>query len=295
MSTEASHLPVMEKEVIGLLRPERGGIFIDGTLGLGGHSAALLGAGKSLRLIGIDQDEAALRLAKKRLGERIEYVQGNFRTMVELLKERKVSKGDGILLDVGVSSFQLDTAERGFSFQEDGPLDMRMDQENPTTAANVLAAWSESKLADLFWQYGEERLSRKIARLIVEQRKKQPFTRTAQLAQVVVSAYHPAVRYKRPHPATRTFQALRIAVNQEIEALEEGVQGALSLLAPGGVLVVISFHSLEDRPVKHLFREAAESGQFELLTKKPLVASHEEASKNPRSRSAKLRAIRRIN
>lgn len=291
----AIHLSVLPAETLALLKPERGGIFVDGTLGMGGHSQLILekaqASGAAIRLLGIDQDTEAITLAHGLLGENIEYAWGNFADISSILKERSIPKVDGILLDIGVSSYQLDTPERGFSFQTDGPLDMRMDGQGTVTAASILNTWQEYKLADLFFRYGEERLGRKIARFICEDRVKTPFKETKQLVDLIMRAYPPPARYKKPHPATRVFQALRIEVNQELTVLEQGIKGALSCLAPGGVLAIISFHSLEDRIVKQAFREAAAEGAFELLTKKPIIAHEEELAENPRSRSAKLRGI----
>ena len=288
--TPMIHLPVILSEATELLEPYRGGVFIDATLGLGGHSEALLTQNPGIRLYGIDQDAEARALAKARLGERITIIPGNFRDISTLSKQAGVTSADGILLDIGVSSLQLDDPQRGFTFREEGPLDMRMDQETGETAADIVNTLKERDLADLIFKYGEERLSRKIARMLVEKR---PFTTTTELAEVLVQAYPLALRHKRPHPATRTFQALRIAVNDELGALEQGLDGALELLAPGGILAVITFHSLEDRIVKYRFRAAAENG-FKILTKRPTTPSAEEMAINPRSRSAKLRGIQRV-
>jgi len=293
----AEHIPVLVQETLSLLRPERGGVFVDATLGLGGHSEVLLQAAQqaqvSFRLIAIDQDPEAIAFAKQRLGTEVTYLRGNFSHLLDIRTEGIADSVDGILMDIGVSSYQIDTPERGFSFQSDGPLDMRMDPDNGVTAATIVNSWSEAKLATLFFQYGEERLGKKIARAIAERRKVQPFSTTADLAELVVKQYHPAARHKKPHPATRVFQALRIEVNRELEVLEEGITAAFDLLAPGGILAIITFHSLEDRIVKQRFREAAEHG-FTLLTKKPLEASREEQLQNPRSRSAKVRAIQKL-
>ena len=294
----STHIPVLLQEVLALLAPERGGIFVDATLGLGGHSAALLEAAQShsaqIRIIGIDQDQEALNMAEQRLGKAIEYLWGNFSDLVYLLKDQKITEVQGILMDIGVSSLHLDQVERGFSFMQDGPLDMRMDQEGGLTAAAVVNSWPEYKLVRLFQNYGEERFSKKIAAFILERRGRQAFATTKELADLITRAYPAPLRYKHPHPATRVFQALRIEVNRELEALEKGIASALSILAPGGRLVIISFHSLEDRIVKHAFREAATTGDFELLTKKPLMAQEDEISGNSRSRSAKLRGIQRL-
>lgn len=294
------HQPVLPVEVLGVLRPERGGVFVDATLGMGGHAALVIEkatqAGRSVTLLGIDQDEEALALAKQRLGERIEYLPGNFSQIFELVTGAGYRQVDGILMDFGVSSYQIDTPERGFSFQQDGPLDMRMDIDGPVTAAEIINTWPEFKLTKLFFTYGEERFAKRIARMIVEDRVKKPFTRTQELAELLVHAYPPALRHRHPHPATRVFQALRIEVNKELEVLREGLAGAVALLAPGGILAAISFHSLEDRLVKHFFRDTIQEheGVFELVTRKPIIAGEEEAKSNSRSRSAKLRGLRRI-
>jgi 16S rRNA (cytosine1402-N4)-methyltransferase len=293
-----THLPVLLTETLDLLQPERGGVFVDGTLGLGGHAEALLnraeGAGATVRLIGIDKDPYALELAEERLGERVQYLQGTFAEIERLRTKKIIQAADGILLDIGVSSYQIDTPERGFSFQQEGPLDMRMDQDGGVTAKSIIASWPERRLAQLFTDYGEERLAAKIAAAIVAERKVRPITTTTQLAALISAQYHPSQRYKRPHPATRVFQALRIEVNQELPELETAIPQALALLAPGGVLAVITFHSLEDRIVKYAFRAAAESPEFTLLTKKPIMPGRVEQVANPRSRSAKLRGIQRI-
>jgi 16S rRNA (cytosine1402-N4)-methyltransferase len=295
MNEQVMHKPVLLEAVMTLLQPERGGFFIDGTVGMGGHAAALLDRGAHT-LVGIDQDPEALAMAKKRLqpykGKFTLYF-ANYADLNRLYQKNGWSPANGILLDVGVSSFQIDTPERGFSFQKEGPLDMRMDPHNTVTAATIVNTWPEPKLADLFWRYGEERLSRKIARLIVERRGKAIFRDTLDLSNLLVQAYPPPARHKGIHPATRVFQALRIAVNRELDALEEGILAAFSHLELGGVLAVISFHSLEDRIVKNLFRTQASEEGWSILTKKPITASEEEEKENPRSRSAKLRAIQR--
>jgi 16S rRNA (cytosine1402-N4)-methyltransferase len=295
MNEQVMHKPVLLEAVMTLLQPERGGFFIDGTVGMGGHAAALLDRGAHT-LVGIDQDPEALAMAKKGLqpykGKFTLYF-ANYADLNRLYQKNGWSPANGILLDVGVSSFQIDTPERGFSFQKEGPLDMRMDPHNTVTAATIVNTWPEPKLADLFWRYGEERLSRKIARLIVERRGKAIFRDTLELSNLLVQAYPPPARHKGIHPATRVFQALRIAVNRELDALEEGILAAFSHLELGGVLAVISFHSLEDRIVKNLFRTQASEEGWSILTKKPITASEEEEKENPRSRSAKLRAIQR--
>ena len=282
-----THKPVLLNEATALLSPQRGGVFIDGTVGLGGHAHELLRINPAIRLFGIDQDPDARVVAADRLGGSVTVIAGNFRNIKKLVTQQGAIAADGILLDIGVSSLQLDDPSRGFSFREEGPLDMRMNPQLEETAADLVNTLKERDLADLLFKYGEERLSRKIARELVAQR---PFSTTTQLAEALVQAYPLSLRHKRPHPATRTFQALRIAVNDELGALEEGLDGALSLLAPGGVLAVITFHSLEDRIVKYRFRGAVQDG-FTILTKRPVIPTEEEAQANPRSRSAKLRGI----
>lgn len=290
----ALHIPVLLSEVLAYLQPEKGGAFLDATVGLGGHSAALQKANKKIKLFGLDQDPEALEHSKKLL-KGAELVYGNFQYLDDIAQEQKWPKFNGILMDIGVSSMQLDTAERGFSFQQDGPLDMRMDPDNTVTAATIVNTWLEQKLMHLFFTYGEERLSRKIARLIVERRKKNPFYTTKDLADFLVEMYPPALRHKHPHPATRVFQALRIEVNRELDALEQGITAALTLLAPNGRLAVISFHSLEDRVVKHMLRSAEQEELGKVITKKPVIAAEEESRENPRSRSAKLRVFEKQN
>jgi 16S rRNA (cytosine1402-N4)-methyltransferase len=293
MQPAERHSPVLLQETLDFLAPERGGVFIDATLGMGGHSEALLErvGSTEIRLIGVDRDPYALEFAEERLGARVQYLQGNFSELSFFKKKKIVAAADGILMDIGVSSYQIDTPERGFSFGHDGPLDMRMDQDQGLTAAVIVNTWAEHKLVDIFAKYGEERLARKIATAIIARRGKQPFRRTADLAELITEQYHPSLRHKRPHPATRVFQALRIAVNAELDHLSDAIPQALDLLAPGGVLAIITFHSLEDRIVKYAFRDAGDS--FEIITKKPVIAGREEQVRNPRSRSAKLRVIRR--
>ncbi len=294
----AEHTPVLLEETMNALRPERGGVFVDATLGLGGHTLEMIAraeeAKQPIRIIGIDQDPYALEFAEERLGEKIEYLQGNFAELFQLRKKKIITAADGILMDIGVSSYQIDTPERGFSFMKNGPLDMRMDPDGTVSAATIVNTWPEHRIIEMLLSYGEERLAKKIAHAIVERRKKQRFTETADLAAVIIEQYHPTARHKKPHPATRSFQALRIAVNRELDSLVEGMDQALELLSTGGVLAIITFHSLEDRIVKQRFRAASDSGEYELLSKKPVVASRTEEVANPRSRSAKLRAIRHL-
>ena len=295
------HTPVLLDEVIAGLSPKSGGRYVDGTLGGGGHAAAILErSAPDGRLLGLDADPAALAAAGLRLAPfeaRFTPAHGNFRDLGRLARERGFDRVDGILLDLGVSSHQLDTPERGFSFAADAPLDMRLDPTEGDTAADLVNRLPEGELADLIFRYGEERGSRRVARFIAEARRKRPIARTAELAELVARAL--GGRHGKIHPATRTFQALRIAVNRELESLEAALPQAVELLAPGGRLAVISFHSLEDRIVKLFFR--AESGyggtghaRLAIVTKKPLEAGEEENRANPRARSAKLRIAERV-
>ena len=290
------HVPVMTREVITLLQPERGGLFVDCTVGLGGHSAALLRNGAS-RLLGLDRDPDALAVARESLqewSERVELVHADYRELERVLDERRIAGTDGALADLGVSSLQLDSADRGFSFRRDEPLDMRMDRSSGRTAAAMLQDVDEAALADIIFQYGEERFSRRIARAIVEARRHAPVTTTARLADIVRRAV-PRRGYQRIDPATRTFQALRIWVNRELEGLDAFLAAAAQRLLAGARLAVISFHSLEDRIVKHVFRALERGGAtLRVVTKRPLVPSEAEVEVNPRARSAKLRAIERL-
>lgn len=299
MSHSFQHISVLPAEVQEHLQPQRGHRFIDGTLGGGGHSLAIMAtAPASAELLGIDLDPAALGAAQVRLSEyatRVHLRRGNYTQMDDLARDLGWAQVDGILLDLGVSSHQLDTAERGFSFMHDAPLDMRLDPDGATTAADLVNNLSEERLANIIYTYGEERASRRIARFIGEARRRAPITTTSELAQVVSRAL--GGRHGRIHPATRTFQALRIAVNAELDGLTQVLPAALALLAPQGRLVVISFHSLEDRIVKQTFRAASlrnDRQDFRVLTAKPVGPSRAEELQNSRSRSARLRAIERI-
>ncbi len=293
---EAGHVPVLLKEAIDFLAIRRGGTYIDATVGLGGHSyeiAKRLGAPG--HLIGFDKDPAALERARERLraGQegwpKVELMHASF---AEMGKRCEARSAEGILADLGVSSLQLDDAARGFSFQAEGPLNMLMNPHEGRTAEQVVNQVDEVTLANLIYEFGEERRSRRIARAIVRSR---PISTTAQLAAVISAAARPMNQAERRiHPATRTFQALRIFVNHELDDLREMLQSAPQMLKPGGRLVVISFHSLEDRIVKDAMREGAKLGQYKLLTKKPVTAIEEEIDRNPRARSAKLRAAERV-
>jgi 16S rRNA (cytosine1402-N4)-methyltransferase len=256
-----SHEPVLLSEVLEWLRPERGGTFVDCTLGLGGHTEAILTSAPETRVIGLDQDAKALAVAKQRLerfADRFQAVHTNFKHLSEALKDSGIAQVQGVLADIGVSSLQFDNAERGFSFAADAPLDMRMDETQGETAADLANHLSETELADLIFEYGEERGARKIAQRIVKYRQQQPIETTKQLADIVIRALNIPGRW-RIHPATRTFQAFRIAVNDELNVLEKFIPEAISALARGGRLAIISFHSLEDRIVKRAFQR--ESGQ----------------------------------
>ncbi|PTA66991.1 16S rRNA (cytosine(1402)-N(4))-methyltransferase RsmH [Deinococcus arcticus] len=280
-----SHVPVLAAEVLEALQPAPGRVCVDGTLGGAGHTGLLLSAGAAV--YGIDQDPYALDRARQAGRPGLTVLQGNYRDMVALLSGVGVSQVDGILLDIGVSSFQLDDTARGFSYHTEAPLDMRMSQSGES-AADVVNTYPEEELAAIIYEYGEDRLSRRIARGIVMAREKAPIETTVQLAELVKRAY-PGFS-KGIHPARRTFQALRIHVNDELGALRDGLQAAETLLAPGGRLAVISFHSLEDRIVK---RFLLGSEVLSPLTKRPLVASEQEQAANPRARSAKLRVAER--
>ena len=285
------HEPVLLAETLELLAVRPGGLYVDGTLGLAGHASAILEAAPGARVVGFDKDGETLEVARAALapyGDRARLVHADFREAPERLAGEPV---DGVLLDLGVSSPQLDRAERGFSFQADGPLDMRMDRSAGETAADVVNGMDERDLADLIYRFGEDRASRRIARAIVSARERAPITTTAALAAVVRRASGQKGRW-RIDPATRTFQALRIHVNRELDRLAETLRALAALLAPGGRMAVIAFHSLEDREVKHTFRALASEG-FALLTRKPVRPGPDEEARNPRSRSARLRGIRR--
>ena len=298
MERPQQHVPVLLEESLEYLNVRPGGVVVDATLGLGGHSAAIArklgGAGK---LICFDRDPEAMAKAQVRLnalaeelGTEMPEVRYVPRAFSEMAEEIEPGTLDGLLADFGVSSLQLDEAHRGFSFRTDGPLDMRMDSRSELTAQQVVNQADEEDLANLIYEFGEERRSRRIARAIVRAR---PITTTAELARIV-SAEAPPIKGEKIHPATRTFQALRIRVNDELGEIQSLLKSAGSLLKPGGRLVLISFHSLEDRLVKDAFKDAARASVFEVLTKKPVVAKEQESLRNPRSRSAKLRAAEKI-
>jgi 16S rRNA (cytosine1402-N4)-methyltransferase len=296
VTIQPTHDPVMVAEVVELLAPARGGLFVDCTVGLGGHTRALLEAGAD-RVLGLDRDLDALRIARERLdvfSNRVELVHADYRDLGRILETHQIDRVAGALADLGVSSLQLDAAGRGFSFRRDEPLDMRMDRSQGPTVAEMLEDVAEQELATVIFQHGEERFSRRIARAIVQARQKGAITTTGQLAQLVRRAV-PTRGYQRIDPATRTFQALRIWVNRELERLDAFLAEACSRLLVGARLAVISFHSLEDRIVKHGFRALAEGRlALRILTKRPLVPAEAELDRNPRARSAKLRAIERL-
>ena len=294
------HEPVMVAEVLEHLAPSRGGVFVDCTVGLGGHARALIEAGAS-RVIGLDRDRDALEHARETLrdaasaaaaGAAAEVVHADYRGFEEVLDARGIGPVDGLLADLGVSSLQLDAPGRGFSFRRDEPLDMRMDTSSGMTAAEKLAAVEEKTLADVIYELGEERHARRVARAIVEAQKTRRIESTGQLADIVRRAI-PRKGYTRIDPATRTFQAIRIWVNQELEGLDGFLARAAARLAPGGRLVVLTFHSLEDRVVKHTLRALQAAGTITIRTKRPVVPSESEIDRNPRARSAKVRAAER--
>ncbi len=307
------HIPVMPAEVLAALRPRSGGRYIDGTAGGGGHTALLLEqSAPDGHVLAIDADPQALARVAERLPEplasgRLTLAQGNFARLHSLAEAAGFARVDGILLDLGLSSDQLADRERGFSFASDAPLDMRFDPGAPTSAADLLNTLPEKELADLLWRYGEERRSRQIARRVVQTRARAPITRAAELARIAAAGVpgHPG----GIHPATRTFQALRIAVNDELTSLEAALPQALNLLAPGGRLAIISFHSLEDRIIKRCFQAEARGcicppdvpvcvcghqARVRLITPHPLTATQTEQDQNPRARSAKLRVAERL-
>lgn len=296
-ATPAWHQPVMGLEVLGHLRPASGATVVDGTVGTAGHSLMILPRLlPSGRLIAIDRDRDALQAARQRLAEfapQVTFVHGNFRDLPRILQGLGVSRVNGLLLDLGMSSAQVDAAERGFSFSQEGPLDMRMDREQAPTAWALVNRLAADELAVIFATFGEERFAQRIARRIVQARRAGPMTTTTQLARLVAEAVPARTRYGRIHPATRVFQALRMAVNDELGALEECLERLPGLLAPGGRAVLLTFHSLEDRLVKRRFARGAREEAWGVLTRKPVCPSVEEVSRNPRARSAKLRAIER--
>jgi len=294
------HIPVLAEEICHWLSPKAGGIYVDCTLGMGGTSLKILErAGNNAYLVGLDRDPEALAYAEKNLGPYSPFVKifhGNYSHLTEFVHQAGFERVDGVVFDLGVSSLQFDKPERGFSFSSDGPLDMRMNQTQGPRAADLVNCLSEKELADLLFVCGEERFSRRIARAIVEARKTYALDTTQALVAVIKGAVPSAYRRGRIHCATRTFQALRIRVNQELDLLQPALQDAVSLLKEGGRLCVVAFHSLEDRLVKHLFRSLAggDHPTITILTKRPITADEQEIQENPRARSAKLRVVQRL-
>ncbi len=313
MLTAARHLPVMADRTVELLRPRPGGVYLDATLGLGGHAERLLEASApDGRVVGLDRDPAALALARERLawaGERLVTVAASFADLAGVAAELGVGRLDGALYDLGVSSLQLDEPDRGFSYRVDAPLDMRMDPTGGTTAAQVLDTYPRAELTRVFRVYGEERFASRIARFVEDARRRAPIRTTGELVDVVKAAIPAAARRSGPHPARRVFQALRIEVNGELTALAESLPQAVGLLAPGGRIVVLSYHSLEDRIVKRTFVAAATglgepppfppavpatTPQLAILTRRPETPGQDEVAANPRAESAKLRAAEKL-
>jgi len=306
-----SHIPVLLKEVIEILKPSKG-IIVDGTLGLGGHTKEIL-KGSKVSVIGLDQDGEALELAKKNLENllnRVTFVQENFSSLKKVSKSLGFyGKAKGILLDLGVSSMQLERAERGFSFQKEGPLDMRMDKRAKLTASEIINIWPKEEIISVLRELGEERFARRIVDAIVSERKKGRIKTTVELSELIKKSVPKKYAFSRIHPATRTFQALRIAVNDELSNLAKTLQDVSSILSPNGKIVVISFHSLEDRIVKEYFREQSKDlinppyeriyeverkAVVNLVNRKPISPSEEEIKENPRARSAKLRVVEKL-
>ena len=310
--SEFKHYSVMLGECIENLRIDPDGIYVDGTLGMGGHSLEIAKRLKRGRLIAIDRDMRAIESAGERLAEysdRVTLVHGNFRDLSSILEAQGVAAADGMLFDLGVSSPQLDNAERGFSYMADAPLDMRMDESEPVTAQDIVNTWPEERLKRILYDFGEERFAPRIAAAIVREREKHEISTTFQLVEIIKSAMPAHALREKQHPAKRSFQAIRIAVNDELESISDMLSAAMDHLAPGGILEVISFHSLEDRLVKNAI-VSREKGctcprdfpvctcgfvqTMRSITKKPITASERELEENPRSRSAKLRVAQRI-
>ena len=289
------HVPVLRDEVLDWLQPRDGGLYVDGTLGLGGHTQAVLErSAPSGRVIGFEWDAEALARAQERLvpyRERLRIVHASYADLAGALEKLNVGPVDGLLVDLGVSSLQLDDRDRGFSFRADAPLDMRMDRRRPVTAAGLVARLSEEQLADLFYHYGEERQARRIARFLVEAREAEPVKTTGRLAEIVAAAVPRKFHPPRIHVATRVFQALRIAVNTELDNLARLLVTAPAVLATGARIAIIAFHSLEDRMVKQAF---AGNPAYRVLTRRPIEPQPAETQDNPRARSAKLRVAERV-
>lgn len=307
------HITVLKEEAVEGLHIRPDGIYVDCTLGGAGHSASIAARlGDQGRLIAIDQDETALANAREKLADykdKVTLVKSNFRHVKKVIEELGLPGVDGVLFDLGVSSPQLDVGERGFSYNEDAALDMRMDLQAPLTAHEIINEWGEEEIARIIWQYGEEKFSRKIARKIIQEREKAQIETTGQLVEIIKDAIPAPARRTGPHPAKRTFQAIRIAVNDELGAFEEAIADAVAILNPGGRVSVITFHSLEDRICKQVFQGFAQGcicppdfpqcgcgrkPTIKLITRKPIVPSDTELEMNPRSRSAKLRVAEKV-
>ncbi|WP_457621954.1 16S rRNA (cytosine(1402)-N(4))-methyltransferase RsmH [Persephonella sp.] len=290
------HYPVLYREVLDFFKKIKGKHIVDATVGGGGHAFLLLKNLPDTFLIGIDKDDFALKKAEEKLSifkNRYKLVKGSFKDIDLIVRSLNINYVSGILFDLGVSTFQL-KMERGFSFMRDDPLDMRMDRSQKKTAFDVVNSYTKPELAKIIKEYGEEKFAKKIASAIIEARKKKRIETTKELAQIVYNVYPPALRRGRIHPATKTFQAIRIEVNNELEEIKEGVNKGIDLLEKGGIIAVISFHSLEDRIVKNIYRERKKLKDIEILTKKPITPGTEELKENPPSRSAKLRVAKRI-
>jgi 16S rRNA (cytosine1402-N4)-methyltransferase len=290
---EIVHVPVMREEVLDALKIENSGIYVDATVGLGGHAEGIMQRAAGCTLIGIDRDDQAIEIAGRRLTDykTVHFIQDSFSNIGTVVRELGYNKVNGILLDLGVSTLHLKSEGRGFSFLKDEPLDMRMDKRQALTAETVINKYSEKDLADIIWKFGEERFSRRIAKAIVMARHKSPVRSCGDLAEIIEKSVK---RRGRIHPATRTFQALRIEVNKELEELPAAIEAGVELLDTGGRLCILSYHSLEDRIVKHAFRKLAKEGLFNIITRKPLVPGRPERQSNPSSRSAKLRVGEKI-
>ncbi len=309
---EFKHYSVMLSETVDALNVTDGGIYADGTLGGGGHSFEILSRGKNIRLIGIDQDKDALSAASKRLsqfGDRVTYINSNFKNISNILDDLGISEIDGMVLDLGVSSYQLDNEERGFSYMKSAPLDMRMNQNAPLSAYNVVNEYSMEQLTDIFYRYGEENWSKRVAQFIVERRKDAPIETTGELSEIIKAAIPKGARKDELHPEKRIFQAIRIEVNGELEILKGAVCDIVKRLKKGGRLSVITFHSLEDRIIKQVFSDLAKGctcppnfpvcvcgkkPEIKVITRKPILPSGDELSENSRSKSAKLRVAEKI-
>lgn len=310
---EFKHVSVLKNECIEGLQIKSSGTYVDGTFGGGGHAMEIISRlNGNGRFVGIDQDQDAVENGRAKLEpykEKAQLVRDNFSNIISIMKDLHIVSVDGILLDIGVSSYQLDTGERGFSYMHDAELDMRMDQRNPMTAKRMIAEYSEKELADIIKDYGEERWATRIAQFIVAERKIKPIETTGELVEVIKKAVPKGARKDGPHPAKRTFQALRIAVNNELGILEQAIEDMAGLLAPGGRLCIITFHSLEDRIVKQTFHRlehpctcppefpvcvCGKEPTIRVITRKPILPSEEELEFNPRARSAKLRILEKL-